>query len=91
LSNESLLTKLDKYNNLFINEKRLLNSSKNTIITYSSVLNSFYEFILGLSYINKEVILKFINKDILSANFSKILYLAVIKAYLIFIDEKAFL
>ncbi len=94
MSNESLLTKLDKYNNLFINEKRLLNSSKNTIITYSSVLNSFYEFILGLSYINelndinKEVILKFINKDILSANSSKILYLAVIKAYLTFIDEK---
>jgi len=94
LSNESLLTKLDKYNNLFINEKRSLNSSNNTITTYSYILNSFYEFIADenelyeLKDITKEILLKYINKNKDSANSTKILYLAVIKSYFSFIDEK---
>ena len=94
MSNESLLTKLDKYNNLFINEKRSLNSSNNTITTYSYILNSFYEFIADenelyeLKDITKEILLKYINKNKDSANSTKILYLAVIKSYFSFIDEK---
>ena len=94
MNNESLLTKLDKYNNLFISEKRSLNSSNNTITTYSYILNSFYEFIADedalyeLKDITKEILLKYINKNKDSANSTKILYLAVIKSYSSFIDEK---
>ena len=94
MSNENLLFKLDKYNNSFINEKKSLNSSINTITTYKSILNAFYEFILEQSNINslndisKEIVLSFINKDERSASSSKILYLAVLKSYLSFIDEK---
>lgn len=79
---------------MFINEKKLLNSSKNTINTYLYILERLYEYILESNTLNeldditKEVVLGFINKDSEAANSSKILYLAVIKSYLAFIDEK---
>jgi len=94
LSNELLLTKLDKYNNMFIKEKKLLNSSNNTITTYLYILERFYEYIIesddinALEYISKTVVLGFANKDATTANATRILYLAVIKSYLSFIDEK---
>ena len=93
LSNELLLTKLNKYNNLFLKEKEITNCSINTISTYKSILNAFYEYITmlgGLSDItdiNKEIILNFLNYEKESANNTKILKLAVLKAYFIFIDE----
>ena len=94
MSNELLLTKLDKYNNMFIKEKKLLNSSNNTITTYLYILERFYEYIIesddinALEYISKTVVLGFANKDATTANATRILYLAVIKSYLSFIDEK---
>lgn len=97
MSNENLLSKLVKYNNSYINEKKSLNLSKNTITTYLHILNSFYEFIIEeentneLNDITKEIVLSFINKDLKSANATKILYLAVLKSYLTFIDEKEYL
>lgn len=94
LSNEILLSKLDKYNTMFIDEKKLLNSSNNTITTYIHILERFYEYIVesdainSLEYISKTVVLGFANKDVSAANATRILYLAVIKSYLSFIDEK---
>ena len=65
MSNESLLSKFEKYKNMFINEKKVLNCSDNTIITYLNVLNNFYEFILeyeslkSITDINKDILLSF--------------------------------
>ena len=94
LSNEILLSKLDKYNAMFIAEKKLLNSSNSTITTYLHILERFYEYIVesdvinSLEYISKTVVLGFANKDATAANATRILYLTVIKSYLSFIDEK---
>ncbi len=94
MSNEELLTKLDKYTNMFINEKKVLNSSNNTIKTYIYILEKFYEYILEkdaincLKDINKEIILDFLNSDAHLATNTKILYLRVLKAFFTFIDEK---
>jgi len=47
---------------MYIDEKKALNCSINTITTYSYVLNSFYEYIIelysliGLEDINRELI-----------------------------------
>jgi integrase/recombinase XerD len=68
--------------------------SKNTIMLYQRVLESFYEFIIEeesvieIDDISKDTILKFINKDKECATSSKILYLSVLKAFFIFIDEQ---
>jgi len=94
MSNEELLTKLDKYTNIFINEKKVLNSSDNTIKTYSYILEKFYEYILEkdelstLKDISKEIILNFLNLDAHLATNTKILYLRVLKSFFTFIDEK---
>jgi len=94
LSNELLLFKLDKYTKMYINEKKTLNSAINTINTYLSVLNIFYENIVESDYvntledINKEVILSFLNKDGNSSINTKVLRLAVLKSFFIYIDEK---
>jgi len=94
MDNETLLTKLDNYSKMYINEKTSLNISDNTILVYKRVLESFYEFILEenaiiqLNDISKEIVLKFINKDTESATSSKILYLTVLKAFFSFMDEQ---
>ncbi len=72
----------------------MLNSSDNTIKTYSYILEKFYEYILEkenlftLKDINKEIILDFLNLDTNLATNTKILYLRVIKSFFTFIDEK---
>lgn len=94
MSNELLLTKLEKYSNLFIREKKVLNSSINTISTYSRILNSFYEYILDIDDleelidIDKEILINFLTYSENSANSSQILKLAVLKSFFIFVDEK---
>jgi len=94
MSNETLLTKIDNYSKMYINEKISLNISNNTILVYTRVLESFYEFIIEedsitvINDISKEIILKFINKDKESASSSKILYLSVLKAFFSFIDDQ---
>jgi len=93
MGNESLLSKLDNHTISYLKQKKLLNSSINTILTYKNILNSFYEYILDLKDIdvlkdiNREVILNFVNQDEKSANSTKILYLTVIKSFFIYIDE----
>lgn len=94
MDNELLLSKLDKFNVSFLNEKKTLNSSKNTIATYIYVLESFYEFIVEsnviniLEDINKEVILAFLNKEPKASTNTRILRLAVLKSFFKYIDEQ---
>lgn len=94
MSNELLLTKIDKYSKMFINEKKVLNSSINTIKIYSYILESFYEYIIvldtliSLEDINKEIILSFLNKEGTSSINTKVLRLAVLKSFFIYIDEQ---
>ena len=79
---------------MYIDEKKALNCSINTITTYSYVLNSFYEYIIelysliGLEDINRELILSFLNKDGISSINTKVLRLAVLKSFFIYVDEK---
>ena len=40
MNNELLLSQLEKYKDMFINEKKVLNCSDNTIITYLNVLRA---------------------------------------------------
>ena len=94
LNNELLLSKLDKFNISFLNEKKTLNSSKNTITTYIYILESFYKFIVESNSVNfleditKEVILTFLNKEPKASTNTRILRLAVLKSYFKYIDEQ---
>lgn len=94
MNNESLLTKLDKYNQIYIKEKKSLNVSINTINTYSYVLEDFYEYIIDLEGvyrledIDKEVMLSFLNKDGSLSTNTQVLRLAVLKSFFIYIDEQ---
>jgi len=78
---------------MFINEKKVLNCSNNTIITYLNVLNNFYEFILeydsleSITAINKDILLSFLNKDKNIATSTKSSRLRVMKSFFTFIDE----
>jgi integrase/recombinase XerD len=93
MASEIVLTKIDKYTNIFINEKKSLNCSENTITTYSHILNSFYEYILEFDTLNnildidKEFLLSFLNKDENISSSTKILRLRVMKSFFSFIDE----
>jgi len=94
LSNELLLSKFEKYKNQFINEKKVLNCSNNTIITYLNVLNIFYEFISdydaleSITDINKDILLAFLNKDKKIATSTKSSRLRVMKSFFSFIDDQ---
>lgn len=93
MDNELLLSKLDKCQVSFLNERKTLNASSNTISTYIYILESFYEFIVdsnvkNLEDINKEVILSFLNKEPKASTNTKILRLAVLKSYFKYIDEQ---
>ena len=94
MSNELLLTKFEKQKDMFINEKKVLNCSSNTIITYLNVLNNFYEFILAydslndITDINKDILLAFLNKDKNIATATKSSRLRVMKSFFSFIDEQ---
>ena len=94
MSNETLLTKIDKYSKSYISEKKSLNCSIHTITTYSYVLEGFYEHIVeyeavvDLEDINKEIVLSFLNKEGISSINSKVLRLAVLKSFFIYVDEK---
>ena len=94
MSNELVLSKFQKYKNMFINEKKVLNCSNNTILTYSNVLNHFYEFLLdydsleNITDINKDILLSFLNKDKNIATATKSSRLRVLKSFFSFIDDQ---
>ena len=94
MASEIVLTKIDKYTNMFINEKKVLNSSNNTITTYLYILNSFYEYIVEINSLesindfDKEIVLNFLTFGANHSNSTQILKLAVLKSFFIFIDEQ---
>jgi len=94
LSNELLLTQFDNYKDLFIHEKKVLNCSDNTIITYLNVLHHFYEFIVDydtletITDINKDLLLAFLNSDKNIATSTKSSRLRVMKTFFSFIDDQ---
>jgi len=94
MDNNTLLNKLDSYSKQFINEKRSLNCSINTINTYLYILDNFYEYITSidnlyaLEDIDKDTILMFLNSNPNHSTNTKILNLRVLKSFFIFLDEK---
>jgi hypothetical protein len=61
------LTLFDKWQTSFINEKKVLNMSKSTIMNYSSILNKLYDYYslyeekLSFYEIDRNFILNFLN------------------------------
>ena len=92
---ETLLSELDKYINSYINEKKILDYSNNTINTYLSVLESFYEYMIRyedeilLNDINNRIILEYINiNDKLSIS-TKQLRLTILKSFFKYIEHNS--
>jgi site-specific recombinase XerD len=87
---------LDKWIEIYLNEKKTLNLAKNTIMNYKRVLDSFYQFcslkdeensINSIYDINRELILEYLNsKGDISIN-TKNLHIIVIKSFLSYISE----
>jgi len=90
---ESLLFKLEKYTQNYINEKKSLNYSINTINTYTLILESYYEYMvkyedkIDLEDITKDILLEYINSNNKLSNSSKQLRLTVIKSLFKYIDQ----
>ena len=89
---ETLLFKLDKYTNSYLNEKKSLKYSINTISTYSGILEEFFEYMVKyedkilLEEISKDIVLEFIHSNDKHSNTTKQLRLTVIKALFKYID-----
>jgi len=87
---------LDKWIKNYINEKKTLNLAKNTIMNYTRVLDSFYQFfalkneeesINSIFEIDRDFILEYLNsKAAISVN-TKNLHITVIKSFLTYISE----
>ena len=90
---ETLLFKLDKYINSYINEKKILNYSINTINTYSSILESFYEYMtryedkMLVDEVNNKIILEYVNSESKLSISTKQLRLTVLKTFFKYIDK----
>ena len=93
---DNALFKLNNFINIYINEKKSLNLSKNTINTYFNVLNDFSEYYRGycedisLESLDKAFIVSFLNEKRLSAS-SKNLYTTVLKNFFAYLEKNAFL
>ncbi len=80
------LFKLNNFIKSYINEKKALNSAKNTIMSYQSVLNTFYEYYtlhydeISLECIDRVFIVNYLESLGLSIN-SKNLHLVVLKNF----------
>ena len=87
---------LDKWIKNYLNEKKTLNLAKNTIMNYTRILNSFYQFfaqkeeedaIKSIYEIDREFILEYLNsKGDIAVN-TKNLHITVIKSLLTYISE----
>ena len=87
---------LDKWIKNYINEKKILNLSNNTLMNYKRVLESFYQFFalkesenaINLLYdIDRDFILEYLNsKGDIAVN-TKNLHITVIKSFLTYISE----
>ena len=80
------LFKLNNFTKSYINEKKALNSAKNTIISYKRVLNEFYEYYtmhydeISLEAIDRVFIINYLESLALSIN-SKNLHIVVLKNF----------
>jgi len=87
---------LDKWIKNYLNEKKTLNLSKNTLMNYKRVLDGFYQFfaqkeeeevINSIYDIDREFILEYLNsKGDIAVN-TKNLHITVIKSFLTYITE----
>lgn len=92
MQDDNLFT-FDKWQNSFINEKKLLNKSNNTIINYSNVLDRLYDYYskfedsIDFFDIDREFILSFLSfHQNYSPNYLN-LHLTVIKNFFKYIDS----
>ncbi len=80
------LFKLNNFTKSYLNEKKALNSAKNTFMTYERVLNAFYEYYtlhcdkISLEAIDRVFIINYLESKSLSIN-SKNLHLVVLKNF----------
>ena len=80
------LFKLSNFTKSYINEKKALNMSKNTLLVYQSVLNSFYEYytlhydVIAIEGIDRVFIINYLESKALSMN-SKNLHIVVLKNF----------
>ena len=87
------LSKLNKLIIEYINEKKILNYSDNTIKIYSSILKSFYDFIsrnnngIDIISIERNILLNFININQNISNSTKKLQITVLKSFFKHIDS----
>ncbi|MDQ7061853.1 MAG: tyrosine-type recombinase/integrase [Sulfurimonas sp.] len=94
MDNEKLLSLLVKYQKAFINEKKTLNASNNTLSVYNYILDEFYEFIVedGTIYdvleIDKSYVLSFVTNNEKASTNTKSLKLSIMKSFLSFIEEE---
>jgi len=87
---------LDKWIKNYLNEKKTLNLSNNTLINYKRVLDSFYQFFAqkeedevtkSIYEIDRDFILEYLNsKGDIAVN-TKNLHITVIKSFLTYISE----
>ena len=87
--------KLEKYIKIYLNEKKSLNLSKNTLLTYSNILNDFSEYYrsyyeeLSLEKITKAFIISFLDFKGLSPS-SKNLYSTVLKNFFTYLEKNSY-
>ena len=89
------LFKLENYLQRYLYDKKMQNSAKNTILTYSRILESFLEYYRGhyeeisLEKIDKAFIVAFLNSKALSSS-SKNLYSTVLKNFFAYLENNAY-
>ena len=90
------LSILDSWINSYLNEKKTLGLAKNTIMNYTRVLDSFYQFfaqkdeegvIESIYKIDRDFILEYLNSKGSIAVNTKNLHITVIKSFLTYISE----
>ncbi len=86
------LSLFDKWQKSFINEKKVLNMSKSTLMNYSSILNKLYDYYaqhedkLSFYDIDRDFILSFLNNTPDMATNTKNLHITVIKNFFKYIS-----
>jgi integrase/recombinase XerD len=81
------LSLFDKWQKSFINEKKVLNMSKSTLMNYSSILNKLYDYYaqhedkLSFYEIDRDFVLSFLNNTPDMATNTKNLHITVIKNF----------
>lgn len=89
------LFKLENHTKSYINEKKTLNMAKNTIITYSNVLESFIEYYrsfyeeISIEEINRAFIVNYLDSKCFSTS-SKNLHAVILKNFFIYLQTHVY-